>query len=532
MALGRIEFEKMRKTIFLSFVVMLLLWTAQLDAASFQGIGGNKAYAVSDDGSTVVGKSGNEAFRWTKSAGMQGLGFLPENSSNSEAFGVSADGSVVIGTVEHDFPPYSGYDAFRWTESGGMVSLGWLSTYHQSQGKAVSADGSVVVGESMNPAGNNEAFRWTHSTGMVGLGDLPGDGFYSWASGISSNGLIVVGESFPMVGINAFRWTESEGMVDLGGYKAHDVSDDGSVIIGSDGRWTESGGWQDIGFYAYGISADGSVIVGSEGLIWDEEHGTRNLKDVLENDYGVPLIGWTLTSAEGISADGLTIVGYGSNPNGQTEAWIARLGNKPGYLTGDSTGDGNTNFKDFAKLAYYWLQDEFFVDIAPLPNGDGTVDSRELAVLAEHWLENFYEDFETGDFSKYYWQHEQLYEGDRNWRVVSDVAHEGTYIARSDNTCDCEDSMLEIILDTECNYLSFYRKVSCNEDWDYLVLYVDGVWKGSWQGEEDWALETYMITPGEHTFTWAYKNRSGCFGNPSSGSNCAWVDNVRLYSVE
>ena len=35
--------------------------------------------------------------------------------------------------------------------------------------KGISADGSVVVGQS-----RDQAFRWTQATGMVGLGDLPG----------------------------------------------------------------------------------------------------------------------------------------------------------------------------------------------------------------------------------------------------------------------------------------------------------------------------------------------------------------------
>ena len=40
-------------------------------------------------------------------------------------------------------------------------------------------------------------------------------------------------------------------------------------------------------------------------------------------DLGLDLTGWQLNNATGISADGLTIVGYGPNPNGDTEAWIA-----------------------------------------------------------------------------------------------------------------------------------------------------------------------------------------------------------------
>jgi len=49
----------------------------------------------------------------------------------------------------------------------------------------------------------------------------------------------------------------------------------------------------------------------------------RSVKDVLQDECGPDLTGWTLTEANGISADGNTIVGYGTNPLGNTEAWIA-----------------------------------------------------------------------------------------------------------------------------------------------------------------------------------------------------------------
>jgi uncharacterized membrane protein len=53
----------------------------------------------------------------------------------------------------------------------------------------------------------------------------------------------------------------------------------------------------------------------------------QSLTDVLIAAGVSNLTGWGLTNATAVSADGYTVVGYGSNPNGQTEAWIADLRN-------------------------------------------------------------------------------------------------------------------------------------------------------------------------------------------------------------
>jgi hypothetical protein len=54
----------------------------------------------------------------------------------------------------------------------------------------------------------------------------------------------------------------------------------------------------------------------------DAIHGMRRLQDVLTAN-GAELTGWILGDALGISADGRTIVGVGTNPDGELEAWLA-----------------------------------------------------------------------------------------------------------------------------------------------------------------------------------------------------------------
>jgi hypothetical protein len=66
--------------------------------------------------------------------------------------------------------------------------------------------------------------------------------------------------------------------------------------------------------------------LGTEAFIWDSTNGVRLLEDVLVNDLGLDLGGFTrLVHAFGISDDGLTIVGQGTNASGNTEGWIATI---------------------------------------------------------------------------------------------------------------------------------------------------------------------------------------------------------------
>jgi probable HAF family extracellular repeat protein len=237
-----------------------------------------------------------EAFRWTSAGGLVGLG----GGFGSDANGVSADGSVVVGNASSDT---SGFP-FRWTSQSGIVPLGNLGGGENSleEANGVSADGAIVVGQSGSPSGP-QAFRWTQATGMVGLGDLPGGDFFSDARAISSNGTVIVGESKSAGGSEAFRWTAAGGMQGLG-----------HVQPGNSGQ-------------ALAATADGTVIVGRDAtaFYWTEASGMRSLAEVLINEYGLgpQLAGWTLHEARDISDDGRVIIGYGTSPTGDSGGWIA-----------------------------------------------------------------------------------------------------------------------------------------------------------------------------------------------------------------
>ncbi len=349
------------------FVGLILFGVRPLYGAapSFMGLGdlpNGPAYSVpstiSGDGSTVVGTSGSaasfgyEPFRWNVSTGMIGLGGIPgEGNFNGTANGVSFDGAIVAGWCR---TTTTNEQAFRWTISGGMESLGQLpGGLPGSNAIAVSVDGQVIVGQARAADGAQEPMRWTASRGMESLGRLsPSLGGLAWST--SGDGSIVIGQS----GNVPFRWTSSNGMQSLGDLpggstngSAFDITPDGAIIVG-DGtsafgskkaaRWEFAQGWTPLpdlfgssGFesLAQSISADGAMIVGesymggSPGLggiatLWDV-NGARSVQDMLQDDFGLDLAGWTLKAATGISDDGQVITGWGTNPSGQVEAWIA-----------------------------------------------------------------------------------------------------------------------------------------------------------------------------------------------------------------
>ncbi|HEX3440136.1 MAG TPA: autotransporter domain-containing protein [Pseudolabrys sp.] len=343
-----------------ALTALALIAPAIARADDFQGLGflpgGSLSIpnGVSADGSVVVGygngPASNEAFLWNGT--LTGLGFLP-GGNVSRATGVSANGSVVVGFSNGTAAPNG--VAFIWS-GGTMTRLGFLTGGGASEATGVSADGSVVVGWSTDAGANTEAFRWSAGT-MTGLGFLTG-GTYSIAYGVSADGSVVVGASAPTFGNSeAFRWSAGT-MTGLGflpggaSSTATGVSSDGSVVVGYGStaassaeafRWVNGGGGMSgLGFlpggstsYANAVSANGLVVVGYgdstaagpgnvEAFRWTQSTGMESIKGLLSAS-GVNMTGWSLFRATGVSADGSVIVGDGSGPSNNDEAWLARF---------------------------------------------------------------------------------------------------------------------------------------------------------------------------------------------------------------
>ncbi len=303
------------------------------------------AFDVSKDG-TVVGTAVNSngddrAFRWTRERGMQDLGTL--GGPDSHAYGISDDGLYIVGVAYTTRTTR----AFLWTESSGMQDLGTLPKGGPSEASAVcnSVIGPVVVGYAVDSTPVAHAFRWTTVEGMQDLGTLRG-ARYSYAYGVSADGSIVVGRSVEATGGlgYAFLWTASDGMKHLGlsPSQANSVSDNGSVVVGfaqyesiapNAFRWTRERGMQNLGTlggtssWANDVTPDGAVVVGGStdstnqqsAFIWLEMFGMLDLNTI----YAGLLRGSRLLEAHAISPDGRYIVGEGFNEaTGRNEAFI------------------------------------------------------------------------------------------------------------------------------------------------------------------------------------------------------------------
>jgi len=330
------------------------------------------AYAVSQDGQVVVGYGFNaegprEAFRWTKRDGIVGLGFLNPNIGNrySLAMDVSADGSVIVGSSRYNYW-WSAVEGFRWTEEKGMVGLGWLDDppglRDSSQAAGVSFDGSVIVGMAGEIFSYTAPVKWTEDDGIILLEEVPGAYWASRTAAVSPDGRIATGSTVlgDHITYNFKRqacwWTEEGEMRSLGllsGYYEAEgmaLSPDGTWIVGraigeefaEAFRWSRQGAKEGLGWprgrpgdsEASAVARGGQVVVGSswdpefkgEAFIWTERDGNRLLQEVLENEVGLDLRGWTLTSANDITEDGRFIVGEGVNGDGEREAFLVDLG--------------------------------------------------------------------------------------------------------------------------------------------------------------------------------------------------------------
>jgi len=245
------------------------------------------ALDVSDDGSVIVGfRSDYQAFIWRRDSGLTYPGTLGGNQSR--ALGVSANGSIVVGWAQDSNRKRR---AFRWTQETGMQNLGAAVlidnisfSYDNSEAWGISPNGNVIVGIAYDDFNQAVGFRnIPQGTRRVNisLGDPPKGFTGVYPNRTNEDGSIIVGSMRKRDGtFRAMRWTEAGGLEDLnvtyasllgqGEYLefAADITPDGRYIVGwgvKDGK--QQGYILDTGVCNLPADVDGNGIVNDQDLL-------------------------------------------------------------------------------------------------------------------------------------------------------------------------------------------------------------------------------------------------------------------------
>ena len=179
-------------------------WTA---ATGSVGTAQYAGYGISADGMYMSGTGGTQrAWRWH--VGDPAVQFvpMPAGAQTSDGGAISRDGSTVLGDIE--FGTGSPFYGFRWVPgSAPLVFNQTLPGYPTSSSNAygVSADGSVVVGILYNNAGlRSRAFIWDAAHGVRDLNAVLaqdyrlnlGNWILNRADAISADGRWIAGNAY------------------------------------------------------------------------------------------------------------------------------------------------------------------------------------------------------------------------------------------------------------------------------------------------------------------------------------------------
>lgn len=365
------------------------------------------AHALSPEGGVVVGRTqhalGIEACVWGPDGELELLGEFGGGAYMSVCRGVARNGELIVGNGSGP----DGLIGFLYAPGAELTPLSDLLPGRDALVcHDVTPDGRYIVGYDND---FTTGFRFDVLTGAIL--DLPflSGSFFERATGVSADGLVIVGQaSLPGSAVGAIYWTPQSSWqlvpetVNSGACTA--VSADGSTIVGvhrvqlttGNGEafvWRRGyplrsildlpGGAQRIS--TSDVSADGRVVVGSAedesgpiAVVWTRNAGLRTVASLLAGSLNVDLQGWRLEGATGVSEDGRTICGNGRNPQGFTEAWVARI---PSPCFEDLNGDNSVNNIDLGILLGSWRQTSDLADV----NLDSIVDATDIAILLGSW---------------------------------------------------------------------------------------------------------------------------------------------------
>ncbi len=272
-----------------------------------------------------------------------------DGTGTSQANGISADGSTAVGFD-------SGWNTAKdWLFNSSRQYTGSQSPNvfnYTSFANGASADGSVIAGTQWSQAsdGVQYPYYWTAATGGVYLGSsVQGLRAHGAATGVSANGTVVVG------GISQFQGAD-------GLYPAEQAF-----------SWTAAGGVSLLGTLpgmttsiANGVSANGASVVGSSF------NGSGGQEAFLWTSGGMTPLGFlpgtTTSTATAISGNGQVVIGYSGN---EAFRWTSAGGMVSiGSLSGTGASealatsfDGSEIVGESGNRAFLWNQAQGMIDL-------------------------------------------------------------------------------------------------------------------------------------------------------------------------
>ena len=294
-----------------------------------------KPKAVSGDGTYAVGEQSGSVIRWTTATSQvdifaspgdfaPGCGHPEQASGGPYALGISDDGQTVMSSVDRRFlqifpnpPPWCEVSSSVWSRTWGedlrrlyTFSEYWLYGVHLN---GVSVQTGAVAVSVVETSGPIYGTVWQSGEDWdldAGEGLLNG-WWDTEALAISGDGVAVAGSADSRAAFWPSRVADGiqylEGEVNFPYSRATGLSDGADRVVGisSSTQGPESPGLSGAPFF------------------WSRETGFLALPDLLTR-AGIGFAGWDLdtpSDALHISGDGITLVGLGTNPDGDPEVW-------------------------------------------------------------------------------------------------------------------------------------------------------------------------------------------------------------------
>jgi hypothetical protein len=131
------------------------------------------------------------------------------------------------------------------------------------------------------------------------------------------------------------------------------------------------------------------------------------------------------------------------------------------------------------------------------------------------------DDLESGDFNAFDW----ALSGTQPWVIDNSIKYEGNNSARSGTIGNSQTSTMQLARNVLVNdSIAFFKKISSEQDYDFLNFYIDGTLTGAWSGLNDWERVSFPVAAGTHTFQWDYVKDE----IQTENADAVWVDFVEL----